>query len=286
VPTIAKTRLGEQAFRRHPCPVSIPGELRRRFDGGSWSLAWDFNPGAETWRVQQPGGDVIFVKTSPAGQGLAGDRLAGEGLAGEAARMRWAGEHGLAVPRVIDVGRDDDTEWLVTAALTGQDATADELTADPRRLVRLLGAGLRAFHAAPAAQCPFRLGVEQAIADAAARAAADLVAADDLHPEHAHLTPQAAAAELRRLRPDKSCLVVCHGDYCLPNVLIDGWAVAGYVDLGALTVADRWRDLAVGSWSVTWNLGPGWEDEFFDSYGIKRDEQAIAFYRLLYDLEP
>ena len=256
--------------------MSVPDELRRRYQGWSWTLAWDYIPGAETWRVQQDGGDVLFVKTRPDGQALAD----------EAARMRWARQHGLAVPQVVDVGRDGDTEWLVTAALPGRDATAAELKADPPRLVRLLAAGLRAFHAAPAEQCPFRLGAEQAIAEAGRRAAAGLVTAGDLHSEHAHLTPQGALAELRRLQPDGSGQVVCHGDYCLPNVLIDAWAVAGYVDLGGLTVADRWRDLAVASWSVTWNLGPGWEDELFDGYGIRRDDRAIAFYRLLYDLEP
>lgn len=226
--------------------------------------------------MQQPGGDVLFVKTGPAGTALAG----------EAARMRWAGEHGLAVPQVVDAGGEGGTEWLVTRALAGRDATAPDLKAEPRRLVSLLAGGLRAFHAAPAERCPFGLGVEEAIADAGRRAAAGLVAAGDLHAEHAHLTPQTFLAELRRLQPDSSGLVVCHGDYCLPNVLIDGWAVAGYVDLGGLTVADQWRDLAVATWSVTWNLGPGWEDLFLDSYEINRDDRAIAFYRLLYDLQP
>src|SRR5277367_2325817 len=55
--------------------------------------------------------------------------------------------------------------------------------------------------------------------------------------------------------------------------------------LSELCVADRWRDLAVATWSVTWNLGPGYEDLFLASYGIARDEGAQAFYRLLYDLE-
>ena len=110
-------------------------------------------------------------------------------------------------------------------------------------------------------------------------------ALSDLHPEFRHLSYAAALAELDRLRPDTEDLVVCHGDYCLPNVMISGGEVTGFVDLGELCVADRWRDLAVATWSVTWNLGPGFEDLFLDSYGIERDQQAETFYRLLYDLE-
>ena len=106
----------------------------------------------------------------------------------------------------------------------------------------------------------------------------------DLHPEFSHLSLETALAELERLRPSSEDLVVCHGDYCFPNVLLDDvGAVTGYVDLGELGVADRWWDVAVGAWSTTWNVGPGWEELFYESYGIDRDDERIAFYRLLYD---
>ncbi len=65
--------------------------------------------------------------------------------------------------------------------------------------------------------------------------------------------------------------MVCHGDYCFPNVLIEDGSVTGYLDLGELAVADRWWDLAVGSWSTAWNIGPGWEEVFLDSYGVVPD---------------
>jgi aminoglycoside phosphotransferase len=70
----------------------------------------------------------------------------------------------------------------------------------------------------------------------------------------------------------------------LPNVIIDGGAAVGLVDLAELGVADRWQHLAVGSWSVTWNLGAGWEELFLVSCGVDRDDQRIACCRLLYDV--
>jgi kanamycin kinase len=56
------------------------------------------------------------------------------------------------------------------------------------------------------------------------------------------------------------------------------------LDIGELVVADRWWDLAIGSWSVTWNLGPGLEELFYSSYGAEAHQQKIGFFRLLYDL--
>ncbi len=87
--------------------------------------------------------------------------------------------------------------------------------------------------------------------------------------------------------PPVDRLVVCHGDACAPNTLIgeDGrWC--GHVDLGALGVADRWADLAVATWSLEWNYGPGWQSTLLKAYGVDPDPQRIAYYRLLWDLSP
>ncbi len=93
-----------------------------------------------------------------------------------------------------------------------------------------------------------------------------------------------ALLQLQRDRPQEEDLVVCHGDYCFPNILIDGDRVAGFVDLGELAVADRWWDLAIATWSTMWNVGPGYEDAFLNAYEITPDADRIAYYRLLYDL--
>ena len=100
------------------------------------------------------------------------------------------------------------------------------------------------------------------------------VRADDIdpggfHDEHAHLTPAAALAELEATAPDDEDLVVCHGDFCPPNVLLQEGRVTGYVDLGELGAADRWWDVAVGAWSVGWNFGEELEPLFYESYGIE-----------------
>jgi kanamycin kinase len=79
--------------------------------------------------------------------------------------------------------------------------------------------------------------------------------------------------------------VVCHGDACAPNTLLDeSGQVVGYVDLGSLGVADRWADLAVGSWSLEWNYGADYEPLYFQAYGIEPDPDRISYYRLLWDL--
>ncbi len=259
--------------------MDIPQQISPFVDGWDRELAWQSAPDALTWRMTSPSsGQRRYLKCRPADAAIP--------LRGEAARLRWARTAGLPVPQVLAACSSGRSEWLLTEELPGRDATSDELRADPATLVPLLAGGLRRIHATPAADCPFRNGIDRALTAAGNRVTSGLVGPDDLHEEFGHLSHENALAELARLRPDAEDAVVCHGDYCLPNVVIAEGEITGFLDLGELCVADRWRDLAVATWSVTWNLGPGFEDLFLASYGVERDERAQTFYRLLYDLEP
>jgi len=81
--------------------------------------------------------------------------------------------------------------------------------------------------------------------------------------------------------------VVCHGDACAPNTLIDDdgtWV--GHVEFGSLGVADRWADLAVATPSLGWNYpGRVWDAEFFAAYGVEPDPVRIDYYRRLWQVE-
>jgi len=257
--------------------VDIPAQIASYVADWDRELAWQSAEDALTWRMTSRDGQRRYLKCRPASAAVP--------LRAEAARLRWARTAGLPVPPVLAACGADGLEWLLTEEIPGTDATCNALRADPAILVSLLATGLRLIHATPTIDCPFPNPIDRALAQARRRVRDGLIGPDDLHPEFQYLSHAAALAELDRHRPDFEDLVVCHGDYCLPNVMISGGEVTGFVDLGELCVADRWRDLAVATWSVTWNLGPGFEDLFLASYGIERNEEAQTFYRLLYDLE-
>jgi kanamycin kinase len=260
-------------------PLLPPDALRVSYAEWEWTVAYEWPEKSTTWRLERaaPDGRVRFLKVTRAGHHPT--------ALDESARMHWASLF-LPVPIVLDAGSGSDVEWMLTDALPGKDATRHRLLSDPEVIVPLLAHGLADWHARTAvAQCPFDFRAAVAIAHARERVRAGIATRTDLHPEYAHLTMDAALAELERLRPASEDLVVCHGDYCFPNVLLDDdGAIIGYVDLGELGVADRWWDVAVGAWSTTWNVGPGYEDLFYATYGVERDDDRITFYRLLYDL--
>jgi kanamycin kinase len=244
-------------------------------EGRAVRPVWVNELGGVTFEIGT-GSQRRFVKWAPTGSGI--------DLAAEAARLRWAVQF-TVVPRLLGEGGDATGSWILTSAVPGQMAVADRWTAQPRTAVAAIGAGLRALHdALPVPGCPFSWSASQRLAGARRRAG-QLIPAG-WHPEHQHLSVARALALLADIPPADE-LVVCHGDSCAPNTLLtDNGRCAGHVDLGALGIADRWADLAVATWSTTWNYGPGWEPCLLSAYGVRPDPDRTRYYRLLYDLDP
>ncbi|GAB6937275.1 phosphotransferase [Isoptericola variabilis] len=236
-------------------PVVVPERVCLLAGDDDVTPVWRNVLGGLTFRLSAADGAQRYVKWVPAGTPELD-------LDAEAARLAWAGRY-TPVPRVLDRGDDDEGGWLLTAGLPGRSAVDPHWLARPETAARAIGAGLRAMHGAlPADGCPFSWGV----ADRVAR-----------------LSPDARARVGDVPAVDR--LVVCHGDPCAPNTLLDDdgrWTA--HVDLDALGVADRWADLAVASYSLEWNYGDGYEPAFFEGYGIAPDAGRIAFYRRLWDL--
>jgi kanamycin kinase len=229
-----------------------------------------------TFRIDD-GDSGRFAKWAPAGSGL--------DLDAEADRLRWAGRFS-PVPDVLDRGEDEDGTWLLTRGLAGDSAVAPPWVDRPDRAVAAIGAGLRALHdALPVEGCPFDWTATTRLADARRRASAGQLDPARFADEHRQLTVRDALDRLSDV-PDVDRLVVCHGDACAPNTLLDDGGWTGHVDLGSLGVADRWADLAVATWSTAWNYGPGWEEPLLAAYGVGPDPERTAYYRLLWDVGP
>ncbi|MGC9665017.1 aminoglycoside 3'-phosphotransferase [Planosporangium sp. 12N6] len=258
-----------------PADQEVPPAVRALADGRPVRPVWRNQLGGLTFEIGT-GTGRCFAKWAPAGSGL--------DLGREVARLRWAARF-APVPRVLDTGRDATGGWLLTAEPPGDSAVAARWKADPRTAVVAIGRGLRHLHdTLPVADCPFSWSTEDQLGRVRSRATAGTLNPARWHPDLAGWDVPRALARLADVRPvDRP--VVCHGDSCAPNTLVteDGtWA--GHVDLGTLGVADRWADLAVATWSLDWNYGPGWQEVLLDAYGVAPDPERTAYYRLLWEL--
>ncbi|WP_353080749.1 phosphotransferase [Tessaracoccus lapidicaptus] len=169
-----------------------------------------------------------------------------EDLLPEAERLSWLASR-FPSPRMADYEEVDDGWLIVTLGMPGESAVGSVGMADPDRAAAAIGEGLAILHSLDPTDCPF--------------GPADWIGYQD----------------------DVNLLVVAHGDACAPNTLIDAaGAFVGIVDVGDLGVADRWADLAIASWSLEWNFGPGHEDALWAGYGEAPDPERIRRYRTLW----
>lgn len=212
-------------------------------------------------------------------------------LAAERDRVIWLERQGIPGPTLLDWQEQADGACLKTSAVPG--IGADRLSAtDLERAWPGIGEQVRRLHALPLADCPFH---EHGLM-ARMTLARDVVGRNAVNPAFLSEPDQrrdttAILAELERDLPRMLVLeaadaVVCHGDCCLPNIMIDPetLAVTGFIDLGRLGVADRHADLAL----LTANARATWPDETTArrldlaladaaAYGMPFDPDRLAF---------
>ncbi|MCW2287592.1 aminoglycoside 3'-phosphotransferase [Leucobacter luti] len=258
-------------------PVAVPLRVRELTGGRALVPVWVNGLGGSTFHDPDSRPSPGFIKWVPAGTPELD-------LEAEAERLAWADEHGALVPRVLASGADESGSWLITAALAGESAVAPRWIAEPVTAARAIGAGLRILHdTLPVAECPYSWSAAERIEQFEQRLRTGS-GPSEWDPAHRHLTLADARARLADI-PDLAHPVVCHGDACAPNTLLDATGrFTAHVDLGTLGVADPWADLAIAAWSTEWNYGTGFEDLVYEGYGIEPDPARISYYRLLWDL--
>ena len=219
------------------------------------------SPQARVMYIETDGG--YYLKASPAGT-----------LSAEAEMTRYFHQKGLAAEVLHFVSGEQD--WLLTARVPGEDATDQQYLADPKRLCDTIALQLRRLHELDTAGCP--------IPDHTARYLKTVEKNYSTGHYDAALFPDnwgyASAEEAIRVVERHAHLLkndtLLHGDYCLPNIMLDNWRFSGFIDLGNGGVGDRHVDIFWGAWTLSFNLKTDrYRDRFLDAYGRDAVEEEI-----------
>ena len=217
------------------------------------------SPEARVIFIDRDGG--YFLKSSKKGS-----------LQREAQMGRYFHEKGLTAAVIEYLSLDRD--WLLTERVGGEDATNKLYLSDPKRLAETSALILRELHELDFSDCPVkdRMGEYFSTVEKNYRSAEfDLSYGGFSSAEDAYRF----AMDGRRLLKSDTLI---HGDYCLPNFLMDNWRFSGFIDLGNSGVGDRHVDLFWGAWTLNFNLKTDrYRDRFFDAYGRdKINSDALA----------
>lgn len=217
------------------------------------------SPEAKVYFIDRENG--YFLKSAPAGT-----------LQKKAAMDRFFHEKGFG-PQVLSYFTYHQ-DWLLTARVPGEDCT--HYMSDPQRLCDTTALLLRQLHETPVDGCPITHRTADYIATAEENFRIGRYDSTLFPDNWGYASAEEAIAVVREFAPALKNDTLIHGDYCLPNILLQDWRLSGFIDLGAGGVGDRHIDLFWGVWSLFFNLKTNaWGDRFLDVYGRDKIDKDI-----------
>lgn len=212
--------------------------------------------------------DGLYLKSAAAGS-----------LAREAAMTRFFHEKGLGT-EVLDYRTEGERDWMLTVRVRGEDCTHADYIGNPERLCDLTATLLRELHECDTAGCPIPDHTARYLALAEHNDRNGIYDASLFPDNWGYHSADEARAEITRHKHLLRTDTLLHGDYCLPNVMLDNWQFTGFIDVGNGGVGDRHIDLFWGAWTLYFNLKTDrYRDRFFDAYG--RDQVDLDRLRLV-----
>ncbi|NHJ02489.1 MAG: aminoglycoside 3'-phosphotransferase [Candidatus Heimdallarchaeota archaeon] len=205
----------------------------------------------------------------------------GSNLKLESEVLSWL-EGKLPCPQVISYECYQSQEYLLVTGIKGKASFICSNDEERQESIRILVKGLNLIHSVDITDCPFDRTLNFEMENAKRRMNLGLVNENNFDAQRRGRTAESLYEELLRTKPRTEDLVFTHGDYCLPNILIDKGELSGFIDWEKGGVSDRHQDIALCLRSVIYNFGEDWGLIFLKELGLDIvDQQKIKFYQLL-----
>lgn len=234
--------------------------------------------GSSVFQIKDYQGRSAYLKISPSTWDLT--------LVPEKSAMEWL-RGKFPIPEVLHFEQYNGYDFLVMSAILGLDSSSVEILSNPESFIKIYAESLRELHQLDITNCPLDQTLHNRFLDIERRLREGLVDMDDLEEEYQMLTAQEIYEQLLLQRPKDEDLVFTHGDYCLPNLIVNQERLSGFIDLGRAGIADRYQDIALAIRSMKHNL-KGWNNDehyvtlFAQYYGLEQlDVEKVAYYILL-----
>lgn len=209
--------------------------------------------------------------------------------------MKWL-DGKIPVPKVLCHEVCGEYRYLLMSRVTGKMSCNEYYMGRPQELLGLLAEALEMLWSVDISDCPRRRDLDTELEEARYRVENGLVDIDQTEPETFGEGGFASPSELLEwLESNKPPIepVLSHGDFCLPNIFLNGGAVSGFIDLGDTGIGDRWRDISLCWRSLKHNFDGSYggkvykdfdPDMLFEKLNIEPDRDKLRYYILLDEL--
>lgn len=179
-------------------------------------------------------------------------------------------------PEVLAYENSNDHDWLLTRAVKGADCIDSKYLSDPERLCDTIAVNLRKLHETDYSDCPVVDRTAEYLATAEKNYQTGNYDKSSFPNSFGYSSAAEAHAVLISGKSGLHSKVLLHGDYCLPNIILDNWNFSGFIDVGFGGVGDRHIDLFWGIWTLWFNLKTSkYQDRFLDAYGRDKVDESL-----------
>jgi len=209
--------------------------------------------------------------------------------------LKWL-EGKLPAPKLLCSVTENGMWYLLMSRIRGDMACDEKYLSQPGVLVEALAESLKRLWEVDVTDCPCDWSLDvilEAVSDNVRDGLVDVEDAElETFGEGGFKNPEALLEWLKTHQPQEE-LVLSHGDFCLPNIFLQDGQLAGYIDLGRMGVADKWKDIALcyrslkHNWSGKYarNVYTGVNpDILFEALGVEPNWEKINYYILLDEL--
>lgn len=170
----------------------------------------------------------------------------------------------------------NDRDWLLTTSVIGEDCTHEEYLAHPERLCDTIAYELRKLHETDYTGCPVSDRTSEYLDAAEKNYRVGNYDKTQFPDSFGYRSAEEAYAVLNAEKDALQSRVLLHGDYCLPNIVLNNWNFSGFIDVGNGGVGDRHIDLFWGAWTLWFNLKTKkYCERFLDAYGRDKADESI-----------
>lgn len=245
-----RTRTTEHGFPKEIAGLTVGADV---YDSSS-------SHEARVWLIDRDGG--FFIKRSAPGTLLTEYRMTDY-------------FYSLDLGAKVELYKElDGYDWLITKRIPGEDST--HFLDDPKRLAELIGKKLGYLHSLDYNCCPVKNRCDTYLNSVKSGYLEGRYDEGLFFGDFTFKTRDEAYRTVEDNAKYFKTDTLLHGDYCLPNIILNNWEFSGFIDLGCGGVGDRHIDLFWGAWTLRYNLGTDkYRDIFFDAYGRNKFEPEM-----------
>ena len=244
---------------KEPLSAELPPELLKLIDLSSLTKNTIGHSSSEVYELKLKDGTNAILKI----QYL----TSRNDLKGEYERNKWL-EDKLNVPKVYYFKELDNYQYYLREKKAGLSAHKIE------NFAPLVGKNLKQLHSIDITNCPFNNNsVDNLLKLAIDKIDIILPTILEIYPE---MDKKSLLEFLKNNKPTDTALV--HGDYSLPNILIDDNKEVSLIDLGDVSISTKYFDLYYLRKSFIRNNKMDYFKAFLESYGLSEiDEKAMKW---------